>query len=300
MNTKPSNVNRANLERNINRISLFTSFVIFSIISTYTTQIGFSLVWKESILSWALSIAIHLFMFYLHLILFSDRRRNIGLINIIVAYCMIGLISAFFNFNAIYYEIMSSSNIEYSPFTIITESIQIIKGGQNYPTFFKFILSVMLTIMIDTPIFVVFVTLRLTSVKKISQHVMSQDKLLVEIMFQKKAKKLFSLCIFLLILLVGYFIGVEFNLFSFSIELILITIFLLSALNILLVTLKYRITKGFYGENPHEAREIMLFLLKESEKEDFDDKNGGKRVLTERENYRAVLNGLIDELGEAI
>lgn len=47
--------------------------------------------------------------------------------------------------------------------------------------------------------------------------------------------------------------------------------------------LKYRIKKGYYGNTRHEIIEILEFIQKHTEKNDFIDKNGSKKIFPAQE-----------------
>jgi len=47
--------------------------------------------------------------------------------------------------------------------------------------------------------------------------------------------------------------------------------------------LEFRVKKSFYGYNPHEAKEMISFILSHSKKSDFSDSDGLKNIYSEAE-----------------
>lgn len=45
--------------------------------------------------------------------------------------------------------------------------------------------------------------------------------------------------------------------------------------------IEYRVTKGWYGKNEFESREIIRFIISHANKDDFNDRGGLKRVIPE-------------------
>lgn len=103
----------------------------------------------------------------------------------------------------------------------------------------------------------------------------------------------------LLLLSLGLFVYVGFSYFTSSISIGIMIFFLFIMLSIIVKqqVFKYRIYKGFYGNNKREAREIIEFLLNHRDKVDFDDKGKPKRLITEtdmKELTKSALDSMPD------
>ena len=64
--------------------------------------------------------------------------------------------------------------------------------------------------------------------------------------------------------------------------------------------LEYRIRNGYFGTNRSEARELIEFLVKNSDDIDFTDGSGKLRRALEPENQRQPLEGSQPAQGGAI
>ena len=58
--------------------------------------------------------------------------------------------------------------------------------------------------------------------------------------------------------------------------------------------IEYRIKRGLYGSNPFETLEIINFIIKHSNKDDFNDEGGLKRVVPTPETIREEVRGTAD------
>ena len=77
---------------------------------------------------------------------------------------------------------------------------------------------------------------------------------------------------------------------------IVVFFFLVFSINQKILT--YRIHKGIYGTNEYEAREIITYILSNSDKEDFSDGDASKRLLLPLEQDVRTEPTLGKELGE--
>ena len=57
----------------------------------------------------------------------------------------------------------------------------------------------------------------------------------------------------------------------------------------------YRIKKGFYGNNLHEAKEIILFIENELDDDDFSDGGRGRKAFPDPEKIDQTVEGIIGE-----
>jgi len=64
-----------------------------------------------------------------------------------------------------------------------------------------------------------------------------------------------------------------------NISYLILPVFLISLLELKIYLMNYRIKKGYWGTNEHEAREVIYFILKNSEKIDFTDDDGKPKKL---------------------
>jgi uncharacterized membrane protein YeaQ/YmgE (transglycosylase-associated protein family) len=89
----------------------------------------------------------------------------------------------------------------------------------------------------------------------------------------------------------------SFTLFASSNLTMTIIVIALVAVVIGDVAFEYRVTKGMYGNNEREAREIIDFIIKESENIDFTDGGKLKKILTESdlEEIREMLRHPLPE-----
>lgn len=120
---------------------------------------------------------------------------------------------------------------------------------------------------------------------------------IVNILVKKEAKKE-SYSYFILFSTLIFYIS---SMFILSIEIsetvIFILLILILALFIKQKILEYRIKNGYYGTNQYEAREIIDFILENSD--DFDNFNGYKRIFPEIENEE-ITNGITDLTGNEV
>jgi len=92
--------------KHLNQI-LNIALIIFLGISTYTTKIGLSLLWKEEnnltneIISWILAIGTSLLLYYISSFVATSFKKR-QFIKLTLGYFLIGSLSAFFNFNTFY------------------------------------------------------------------------------------------------------------------------------------------------------------------------------------------------------
>ena len=76
---------------------------------------------------------------------------------------------------------------------------------------------------------------------------------------------------------------VTFGFIQFNLYPLLFFIILIGLLYINQSVLRYRLAKGYYGTNEYEVREIIQFILDHSDKTDFTDSNGLKKLLPDVE-----------------
>lgn len=106
-----------------------------------------------------------------------------------------------------------------------------------------------------------------------------ESNTIVGMMLGEKVKKSSRAQISLIACLLLHFLLVLFSVVNFS-------SFLFSAVSIGILLLhvdqkliSYRVKKGWYGKNEFEAKEIIDFILSHSNKDDFNDSGGLKRVI---------------------
>lgn len=102
---------------------------------------------------------------------------------------------------------------------------------------------------------------------------------IVGIMVGTKIRRDTKASIFILVSLLLHFGLAAFKLINLNWLLIAILFFMIGALTINQKALQYRIKNGLYGTNPYEAREITQFILQHSDKTDFIDSNGAKKLM---------------------
>lgn len=96
----------------------------------------------------------------------------------------------------------------------------------------------------------------------------------VELLAEYKSKRN-TIASFLLLISVSVYVILSSKLgYEINIGIISIVWFLLLALYVNQKALTYRIRKGFYGTNEYEAREIIQYILRNSDEEDYFDSNG--------------------------
>ena len=115
---------------------------------------------------------------------------------------------------------------------------------------------------------------------------------IIGIMRQRKDSQKFQTIYLLLIVTIIYILASKF--FNFVICNIFLGFLLGSILLIVLESLifNYRINRGWYGSNESEAREIINFILKNSEDVDFTDGDSPKSIIKSED-----IQQVIEELG---
>jgi hypothetical protein len=112
-------------------IILLTAVLIFSVMSAYTTQKGFSLIWDDSgsmeqfFMSWGIAIASSLLLIWLTL---QIARRSHNRFKIALSYLIVASISIFFNFNT-FYSKQTKTGYTQNDIRAIIEEINNIKAG---------------------------------------------------------------------------------------------------------------------------------------------------------------------------
>ncbi|WP_190287978.1 hypothetical protein, partial [Marichromatium sp. AB31] len=89
--------------------------------------------------------------------------------------------------------------------------------------------------------------------------------------------------IYLLIALLIHLSMSVFSVVNINVYLITGLIFLIGALSINQKITEYRIRKGYYGGTPYEAREIIRYIEDHSNKNDFTDGDGKKKLFQNAE-----------------
>ena len=102
---------------------------------------------------------------------------------------------------------------------------------------------------------------------------------IVGIMLGKKISKYTKAFTCLFAGLALHMILVLLNLQQVNLTLIGILLLFISALSLNQKMLEYRIKRGYYGTNGYEVKEIVQFIQEHSDKTDFIDKNGTKKLL---------------------
>lgn len=79
------------------------------------------------------------------------------------------------------------------------------------------------------------------------------------------------------------FLFVTLGFIQFNLYTLLFLIILIGLLYVNQKVLRYRIAKGYYGTNEYEVREIIQFILDHSDKTDFTDGDGMKKLMPDPE-----------------
>jgi hypothetical protein len=102
---------------------------------------------------------------------------------------------------------------------------------------------------------------------------------IVGMMLGEKVKKASKAQISLIACLLLHFILVLFSVVNFSSFLFVVISVGILFIHIDQKLVDYRIRKGWYGKNEFEAKEIINFVLSHSNKDDFNDSGGLKRII---------------------
>ncbi|GGY57644.1 hypothetical protein GCM10011297_32980 [Bacterioplanes sanyensis] len=115
--------------------------------------------------------------------------------------------------------------------------------------------------------------------KKDSRNENQKTKTVVELMITERVNHSFKSKIYLLAaLFLAYIIPSPQPENSTAIATIIIAL-ILTCMQIDQSLLRYRIKKGWYGQNTYESEEIIKFILSHPRKDDFNDSNGLKGIL---------------------
>ena len=106
---------------------------------------------------------------------------------------------------------------------------------------------------------------------------------IVGIMRQRKTEHTIKSASSLFLAFVIYFISSRWVGFSAESTLTYILLSLIILLVIQKTVLDYRIYSGLYGSNEREAREIVSFIIQESNKIDFTDKGKPKKIISDED-----------------
>jgi hypothetical protein len=86
---------------------------------------------------------------------------------------------------------------------------------------------------------------------------------------------------------------------TISVATTLFFLFVLMAVFLNRYLLEYRLRKGFYGTTEYEAREVIDLILRHSDKSDFSDGEGLKKLFPEPENVESEAGGFVPSPGNA-
>lgn len=113
----------------------------------------------------------------------------------------------------------------------------------------------------------------------------------VRIMQRRKGLETIWNVIILFLALLTYILSSYYFKLTISYGLIVISFLVMLLLAIYNSSFDFRIGKGFYGNNEREAREIIMFILKESDNIDFTDNGKLKKIIsdTDLDEFERVL-----------
>ncbi len=102
---------------------------------------------------------------------------------------------------------------------------------------------------------------------------------IVGMMLLEKINKALNIQVFLLSCLSFHILLVCFSVVNFSSFLLAIILIGIFSIHIDQKLINYRIQKGWYGKNEFEAKEIINYIISHSNKDDFNDSGGLKKVI---------------------
>lgn len=116
------------------------------------------------------------------------------------------------------------------------------------------------------------------------------------------AKKIQSNKIINIILLIPTFMFACLRILNYqpSVLYIIIPITLILLLDSQMIIVMYRIKKGYFGSNINEMKEIINFIVKNSQKIDFTDDNGNYRKLIDEKDLAEILEEIKNPVGVQI
>ena len=157
-------------------------------------------------------------------------------------------------------------------------------AGREYEIFFA---TILIVLVISSLIFFRYIDLRrrsrIVALQQVKKAREQYPKLsVVSIMRSRRSAQIRST---LIILSVGVIVNFIMTLRGSTSNIGISIIFLVLIVGVLLkqAVFEYRIRKGMYGTNEREAREIITFILQESQNIDFDDQGKPKRLITEED-----------------
>lgn len=107
----------------------------------------------------------------------------------------------------------------------------------------------------------------------------NKSKTIVGVMLQDKLRKSTKSQLILITCLALNFILSSLSLVNFSYVLLSLVSILMLCIHLDQKLIDYRVRNGWYGKNEFEAKEIINFIISHSNKDDFNDSGGLKRVI---------------------
>lgn len=164
-----------------------------------------------------------------------------------------------------------------SSITAFYDLSQTLRDKENISTF-TVIVIVVGTVMFMLSLYYIF------SFSKGKREKLKYPKLsIIRIMETRKASEISKNTSMIMLSILGYILLFRYLKVEISIEAIYIGFVTVILLGVHKFLFDYRVKSGYYGNNEREAREIIQFILQESEHIDFTDNGKLKKIVSDEE-----------------
>ena len=182
--------------------------------------------------------------------------------------------------------------------SVMTEFFDVIKDSNSIKDFLKFsprVTEAALEIVLSstTSLMASYI---LATIGKDSEEVRVRETSIVGGLLKKKYSRLWFVYLFTPVILIAYvWLAYAFN-YSLSSLVLICIVSPLVLTNFNTWILKYRLKKGFYGNNAYETAEIISLLIKKSDHDDFSGFDGKKKLFPDPEPEKMKVGDLVGEV----